>query len=232
MATRSWISFWNSETSIYVSPQHREVHYRRIADDLRRYVNPGAMVLDYGCGETQAAGRIAEIADQIILSDAAPNVRATLAAHYADNGKIAVMAPDDVATMLDRSLDVIVLHSVAQYIKADELDALFKLFRRLLKPDGLLIVGDIIPPNSSALTDVLALLRFAAREGFFLAALFGIARTVFSDYRTLRAELGLTRYSESGLLNKLQTAGFAAERAETNIGHNNSRMTFLARPQS
>ena len=36
-------------------------------------------------------------------------MRATLAARYAGNGKIALMAPSDVATMLDRSLDVIVL---------------------------------------------------------------------------------------------------------------------------
>lgn len=232
MATRNWISFWDSEQTIYVNAHHREVHYRRIADDLRRFVKSGAMVLDYGCGETQAAGRVAEIADQLILSDAAPSVRATLKAHYAGNYKIVVMAPDDVATMLDRSLDVIVLHSVAQYMKPEEIDALFRLFRRLLKPDGLLVVGDIIPPDSSALTDVLALLRFAAREHFFVAALAGIVRTVFSDYRKLRAELGLTRYRKSEMLAKLKTAGFSAERAENNIGHNGARMTFLARPQS
>jgi SAM-dependent methyltransferase len=232
MATRNWISFWDSETSIYVNAHHRTVHYRRIADELARYVKPGAMVLDYGCGETQAAGRIAEIADQLILSDAAPNVRTALSARYSGNGKIAVMAPDDVATMLDRSLDVIVLHSVAQYMKPEELDALFKLFRRLLKPDGLLVVGDIIPPDSSALTDVVALLRFAAREHFLIAALAGIVRTIFSDYRKLRAELGLTRYRENEMLTKLKAADFVAERAENNIGHNSARMTFLARPES
>ena len=232
MATGSWISFWNSEQSIYANDRHRTVHYRRIADDLRRFVKPGGMVLDYGCGEAQAAGHVAEIADQLILSDAAPNVRATLAARYAGNGKIAVMAPSDVATMLDRSLDVIVLHSVAQYMKADELDALLVLFRRLLKTGGLLIVGDIIPPDSSALTDSLALLRFAAREHFFFAALAGLARTLFSDYRTLRAKLGLTQYDEIQMLAKLNAAGFDAERDANNIGHNNARMTFLAHPQS
>ena len=232
MAQRNWTSFWDSEHSIYVNAHHKQVHYRRIADDLRQYVKPGATVLDFGCGETQAAERIAEVADQLILSDAAPNVRSRLKTLYASSGKIAVMAPEDIATMLDRSIDLIVLHSVAQYMKADELDAEFALFRRLLKPDGLLVVGDIVPPDSSALTDVLALLRFAARERFLVAALAGIARTVFSDYRKLRAELGLARYSEGTMLNKLEKAGFAAKRAENNIGHNSARMTFLARPAS
>jgi SAM-dependent methyltransferase len=232
MAARDWISFWNSETSIYVNALHREVHYRRIAEDLARYVRQGAMVLDYGCGETQAAARIAAIANQLILSDAAPSVRASLAKRYAGDARIVVMSPTDVATMLDGSVDLIVLHSVAQYIKPNELDDLLRLFRRLLKPNGLLVVGDVIPPSLSALSDVLALLRFARQEGFFLAAVAGIVRTIFSDYRKLRAELGLTRYSEPDMMNKLKMAGFAPSRAGTNIGHNTARMTFLARPNS
>jgi hypothetical protein len=32
------------------------------------------------------------------------------------------------------------------------------------------------------------------------------------------------------MLAKLSTAGFRAERAKRNIGHNQRRMTFLARP--
>ena len=47
MATRSWISFWDSEQTIYVNAHHREVHYRRIADDLRAFVKPGAMAVSY-----------------------------------------------------------------------------------------------------------------------------------------------------------------------------------------
>ena len=77
--------------------------------------------------------------------------------------------------------------------------------------------------------DVLALLRFARRHGFLKDALIGLVSTALSDYRQLRARVGLQRYSESEMMAKLAAAGFTASRAHFNIGHNPWRMTFVAR---
>jgi SAM-dependent methyltransferase len=127
------------------------------------------------------------------------------------------------------SLDVVVLHSVAQYLAPAELDGLLKLFRRLLPEHGLLILGDVIPPHVAAWTDAAALLRFAAANGFLAAAILGLVRTFLSDYWRLRSRLGLTRYDAAEMIEKLSRAGFSATRAGANIGHNAARMTFLAR---
>jgi SAM-dependent methyltransferase len=231
MAERDWISFWDSPHSIYVNARHHDAHYRRIADDLAPYVSPGCAMLDYGCGEALAAGSIAERAGTLILCEAAPGVRAALAARFAGNARIAVRTPEEVTTLPPQSLDLVVLHSVAQYLSGAELDALLRTFRRLLKPDGLLLLGDIIPPDVSAATDARALLRFGARDGFFCAAAFGLLRTVFSRYWLMRSKLGLTRYDPRSISEKLAATGFAATRADKNIGHNQARMTFLARPR-
>jgi hypothetical protein len=80
------------------------------------------------------------------------------------------------------------------------------------------------------LRDAIALLRFGAANGFFGAALVGLARTVASDYWRLRSDLGLTRYDARAITEKLAKAGFSAQRAQRNIGHNRARMTFLAQP--
>ncbi len=48
---------------------------------------------------------------------------------------------------------------------------------------------------------------------FPLAALAGLARTLFSDYRRLRARIGLTHYSEAAMMEKLKAAGFIAQHA-------------------
>lgn len=228
MPTSDWVAFWNAPHSIYVNARHREAHYRRIAEDVRRYVPAGGTVLDYGCGEANSAQLLAESAGQLILCEAAANVRDVLQARYAGNSAIRVCTPDQVAALPAQSLDLIVLHSVAQYLTPEELDALLALFRRLLKPGGLFVLGDVIPLQVSAATDALALLRFAAGNGFFLAAVAGLIRTVFSNYWRLRHRLGLTRYSEAAVLEKLRAAGFLPKRAATNIGHNPARMTFLA----
>lgn len=230
-SVRDWIAFWDSKHSIYVSARHRQAHYQRIADDLRRYVPAGEAVLDYGCGEALAAEQIARPAGRLVLCEAAPALRTTLTQRFAGNVKIAVVTPDQAAAMPPQSFDLIVMHSVAQYLTPDELDAQLAVFRRLLKPDGKLLLGDVIPTTVSAATDALALLRFGAREGFFFAALFGLARTVFSNYWSLRSKLGLSRYDERAIMEKLQSAEFTAVRATDNVGHNPARMTFFASPR-
>ena len=57
----------------------------------------------------------------------------------------------------------------------------------------------------------------------------GLIRTFFSSYWRLRSSLGLTRYAEPDMIERLAAAGFAALRAPHNVGHNDARMTFLAR---
>jgi SAM-dependent methyltransferase len=225
-----WIAFWDSEHSIYVNARHRDVHYRTIAEDIRAHVPAGATVLDYGCGEALHADLVATPARRLILSEAAPAVRAKLGAHFTGHPKIEVRAPAEVAALPAGSLDLVVLHSVAQYLTPQELDDLLAKFHRLLRKDGQLILGDIIPLHVSALTDAWALIRFGAANGFLGAALVGLARTLASDYWRLRSNLGLTRYGEHAVLDKLALHGFSACRAPTNIGHNTARLTFLARP--
>jgi hypothetical protein len=226
-----WIAFWDSEHSIYVNARHRDVHYRRIAQDISAHVPAGASVLDYGCGEALHADLVAASARRLILCEAAPMVRAALARRFGGNAKIEVRTPEEVAALPSGSLDVVVLHSVAQYLTPKELDDLLVLFRRLLSANGVFILGDVIPPYVSALGDAAALLHFAASNGFLGAALVGLGRTFVSDYWRLRSNLGLTRYAEGTVMQKLGAAGFLPQRAPANIGHNPARMTFLARPK-
>jgi SAM-dependent methyltransferase len=225
-----WLAFWDGAHSIYVNACHRDVHYRLIADEIAALLpSPQARVLDYGCGEALHADLVAAAAGALTLCDAAPGVRAKVAARFAGISKIRAVAPEDVASMPDRSLDFIVLHSVAQYLTAEELGALLALFRRLLSPGGVLVVGDVIPPHVPPVTDAAALLRFGAANGFLVAAVIGLGRTLVSDYWRLRTRLGFTRYAEAAMIEVLSTAGFAAQRLPKNIDHNQARMAFLAR---
>ena len=224
-----WITFWDSPHAIYVNAHHQDVHFRRIAEDILRYVPTNARALDYGCGDALHADISAKVAQQLLLCEAAPKLRETLAARYVSNAKIQVVSPEQVEALGNHSLDLIVMHSVAQYLTEEEFNKLLVLFHRLLKADGLFVLGDVIPPQVSALTDAFALLRFGRAEGFFVAAVFGLIRTVFSDYWNLRSTLGLRRYDKDEILRKLTTAGFWAAQGPKNLGHNQARMTFLGR---
>jgi SAM-dependent methyltransferase len=228
----SWIDFYDFKHSvIYVNARHRDVHYRKIADDIAKLVpKPAAAVLDYGCGEATSAELLAAAGGQLTLVEAAPNVRAALGARHTGNPKIAVLTPEQAAALPAGAFDLIVLHSVAQYLSGAELDGLLAMFGKLIKPDGLLVVGDIVPPRLAAPWAALALLRFGLANGFFWAAVGGLLRIFVSDYLRLKKTVGLSHYEAAAMLAKLKTAGFSAQRAPRNIGHNQRRMTFLARP--
>ena len=225
-----WIDYYDSTHTIYASKLHRDLHFQIIAKDIIGYISsPDAVVLDYSCGEALYAGRVADACGKLILAEPAPGVRGRLISRFSPNTKIRVRSLDDLRHMEEKSIDLAVMNSVAQYMTPDELNDTFLVIRRLLKPGGRLVLGDILRPEVGMGRDVAALLKFATTHGFLKDALYGLASTALSDYRQLRTKIGLQRYSEADMLARLAAARFTASRAHVNIGHNPWRMTFVAR---
>ena len=227
-----WLAFFDGRHFLYINARHKDVHYKLIAGEIAALVPaPDARVLDYGCGEALHADIVAEAAGEVILCEAAPGLRAVLEERFATHANIRVLAPHEIARLKEGSLDLIVLHSVVQYLTPAGAGALFTLFRGLLRADGLLVVSDVVPAGGSTLADTFALLKFGKDNGFLLAAVWGLVRTLLSDYSRLRSRLGLTAYSESDMIEKLNAAGFTTSRARENIGHNPFRVAYYARPR-
>jgi SAM-dependent methyltransferase len=227
-----WISFWNSQHSIYVNARHLDLHYRDVADRMLQ-LNPAssANVLDFGCGEATHADRVAVRVGQLWLCEAASRVRDNLRTRFGALGNVNVIGPDELRTIPPGTLNLIVANSVAQYLTREELDALLGTWRTLLAPDGRLILADVVPPGVSPISDALALLRYAYQNGFLIAAFAGLVRTVLSPYRRIRASLGITTYTEREITERIETAGFRAERLPFNFEHQPARISFVATPR-
>lgn len=224
-----WIDFYDSDHSIYVSRRHRDVHFATVAADIADLIpSPDAAVLDYACGEALRAGDVAAKCTQLILAEPAPSVRARVAARFANDPKISVISLEDLSALPGGSIDLAVMNSVSQYMTDAQIDEAFAIIRRLLKPGGRLVVGDVVGPDAGPVGDAAALLAFGARHGFLFAALSGLVRTALSDYRRIRGALGLKTYTEAQMLQKLNAAEFTATRMANNLGHNPRRMSFSA----
>lgn len=227
----NWRDFWDRPHRIYVNDRHRRVHYARVAADIvGELPHRDAVVLDYGCGEALQAGDVAARCNRLILCESAPSVLDALRERYAGTPSIAVIPADTVANIPDRSLDLVVANSVLQYLTREETAGFARTLRAKLAPDGRLILADVVPPGGGIAADVSSLLGTAARNGFFLAALGGLALTLVSDYRRLRQAIGLTTYEEAEIFALLEQAGYRAERRARNFGFNRRRMTVIARP--
>jgi SAM-dependent methyltransferase len=227
----SWLRFWDRPHRIYVNDRHLRVHYRRIADEILSLLpdRPRLTVLDFGCGEALDAARVAARVGRLYLYDGAPSVRARLEERFRDTPKITVLDGPGLARLADNSIDVIVVFSVVQYLDRAELPALLAQWRSQLAIGGSLVLADVIPPDVRILDDVGALVATARANGFLLAALWGLATTMVSNYRRLRQQLGLVTYDDREMLTLLGHAGLPARRYSRNLGFHPMRRTYIAR---
>lgn len=229
----TWARYFDGDVvSLYVSPQHLRAHYTYLADALQTLLpsNRPFTLLDFGCGEALATPRLAQMATRLLLYDGSPVIRDRVRTRFGGLAGISVLDDDAYAALPDRSVDRVLVISVIQYVKDDDLTRMLAEWRRLLAPDGALILGDVLPPGNSTLADVSSLLRFALDNGFLWAALRGLATTAATDYPKLRRTLGLRCYGEVEMLERLREAGFAARVALRNVSPSPHRRTFIATP--
>jgi len=241
-SSQAWADFWSGTHSIYVNARHMRVHYERIAHDLARliaarraqYGTP--LVLDWGCGDALNAPALAGFCRELWLYDAVGAVQSRIAGRFTGASSIRVLSDADWHALLSDgrpgSLDMIIVVSVAQYLSRDDLESLMDRFRAALKPDGEVIFADIIPPHVSMVADIASLLATGLAKGFFLAACFGLAKTFFSEYRRIRATAGFSCYEADDFTSLLTRHGFQPERLAHNVGFNQQRMTFRAKPRA
>ena len=225
----TWAEYWNGETTIYVNARHKSVHYEAVARDIVACLpGPAARVVDYGCGDALSAHLVADACAHLFLCESSESTRQRLVARIAGRPDIDVVSPRQFEQLPSGTVDVIVANSVIQYLSASELAHLLAVSRDKLSRDGRLVLADVIPRHIGVVRDATELLKFAAANGFLLAAGAGLVRSFFSNYRQIRQQLGLLQFDEAEILEVLAQSGFLAHRRHPNIGHNAQRMTFLA----
>ncbi|MBV1700921.1 MAG: methyltransferase domain-containing protein [Hyphomicrobiales bacterium] len=225
-----WRDFWNGEHSIYANARHKLLHNARNAQDMAGLIEtPQSQVLDYGCGDMNAADIVARRCARLYLFDQAKAVQAKLRGRFGTSDSIIVLPSEGLESLPAASLDLIIVHSVLQYMSFAECESLLARLHGKLKASGRLVIGDLIQPGNSPLDDARALLRFALQGGFFIAACAGLVRTVFSQYTTLRKEIGLTCYAPEDIATLLAANGFTSKPMARNIGMNQARFCVEAR---
>jgi SAM-dependent methyltransferase len=228
---QSWLDFWNAPNAIYVSRRHQKAHYAKVLSGIGRFMPAGgaAVVLDWGCGDALAADDLAQTCRTLLLYDRADSTRRRLLSNYADSPKIRVLDDAELDVAAPASVDLIIVNSVVQYLDRRQFSDALRRFHRLLKSDGKLLLGDIIAPDTPLLGHVTTFLRFAWQNGFFVAAVIGLARNFISPYRRLRRDAGYACYTAGEMLGLLDESGFVGERLTSNIAVSQLRSSYLAR---
>jgi len=228
---QSWLSYWDAPNKSYVSERHKQAHYDVLFDGVRPFLPQGSakVVLDWGCGDALAAERISAVCGTVLLYDAAPSTRDRLGRRLGSHAGTRILDDTGLAALPDASIDLVMVNSVVQYLTQREFEQALALFRRVLRPGGALLLGDIIVPGTPMSAHVTTFLGFAVRRGFVLSALGGLASTFVSSYRRLQREVGLASYTPEQIVGLLERHGFRPERLPRNIAVSPHRSSYLAR---
>lgn len=227
---KSWFEYWNRPNGIFVSELHKRAHYERIFSNVRPFLpcGLGSAMLDWGCGEALAAGWIAAECERIYLYDPADVIRVRLTERYNNHPHIVVIDADQLKRLPSECLDLVLINSVIQYLSRSELIAALFDLRRLLKPGGRLLIGDVIEPDTTLWQHVMVFLTFAYRAGFMVSGIVGLVRKFLPSYNSIKSQHGLSKYSEAELLGIFQLCELAGKRLPKNIAVSPIRSSYIA----
>jgi SAM-dependent methyltransferase len=225
------VRYWGAQNRIFSNERRKLAYYDMMFAGVQPYL-PGlsGTVLDWGCGDALAAGRIADQAETVLLYDAAASTRYRLQARYRRHPRIRVLWNLSLDEVASASVDLIVANSVVQSLSTEYFDDILRLFYLLLKPGGSVLLVDIVNPGAGTLNHAATFLHFAWSRGFLLSAIRAIVQTFAPPYRKLqRREVGLFTYTPAQMLDMLISRGFSAEKLSCNVVVNDLRSSYLAR---
>ena len=222
-----WLAHWNTVSS---KPRVFAVEARDYVDRLCNNVpiRKTDVILDFGCGFGYVATRLADRAAHVDIWDNAANVRAQALQKTACVGNIGY------ANFLDNDdpkgrYDTIVVHSVIQYIMSEELGAWLERWRVMLKPGGQLVISDVLQEPGGSRAEIVRLMKFSARNGFFFDSFISGIREIGRYSRTRGAtDLGVTPPEALGAMAK-QT-GYNIRTLAENLSYRSVRYTAVLRP--
>jgi ubiquinone/menaquinone biosynthesis C-methylase UbiE len=227
---KSWYEYWNRPNGIFVSESHKRAHYQRIFSNVRPFLprGSGSSVLDWGCGEASAAERMASECERIYLYDPADVVCTRLRQRYETHPRITILDAEQLKRLPSECLDLILINSVIQYLSRAELVAALLDLRRLLKPEGRVLIGDVIAPSTALWQHVMVFLNFAYRSGFIVSGIIGLVRTFLPSYNSVKRRHGFSRYSEAEILGIFELCKLHGNRLPRNIAVSPIRSSYIA----
>jgi SAM-dependent methyltransferase len=187
---------------------------------------PGARVLDFGCGFGHVAAGMAPLVGEVWLWDQSATMRTRALARAGGAGRVLAGEAPPPDGWPEGTFDLVLVHSVVQYLTPALLEEWIGRWARLLRPGGRLLISDIPTPRSSTPSEVGELLRFAASRGFLAHAIrSGAAETL--RYARRRSTLPLQSHDAGSVAAMAVRAGLACRTLERNIGYRRRRLSLL-----
>ncbi|MFL5744963.1 MAG: class I SAM-dependent methyltransferase [Niastella sp.] len=204
MSTTGWGNFWQDQRLSFYAVMKMATSYFVLKFEKLYPLQPTDQLFDYGCGPGFVADSLATKSIQLtgadindfFIKECRKNHPASrfllITTDTATNKKILGEA------LNGKHFDYILLLSIIQYFKsANDLDEVIGMLRHYLKPQGKLIIADVLDENTSSLKDAFSLLMYCIKRGRIGAFAGFISYLLFSDYRKISKQNKLLLVSEN-----------------------------------
>lgn len=224
----TWSAYWEN---IDDTQRVFRIEARDYVARARRILQPtrSMNVLDFGCGFGHTAREIAPSVGNIALWDASSNVRRQALERVRDLGNATMLdlqQADEAATR--NRFDLILVHSVLQYMSPDEIRSWLARWRGMLKRDGRLVLSDLLVPGAGSFGELSSYLVFALSNGFFWNAFTAGVRET-AHYWSARKSAPLTVLPGQVFESWSAEAGLSLEWLDENLSHRRTRATAVLR---
>ena len=214
--------------SLYLFEAEASDFFRRI--DRTIALDSRHRALDFGCGLGFVAELLCSKVHSLHFWDYSSNMLEAATVRLQDTPN---SHPVDLSSDNDdyaEYFDLVFVNSVIQYMSRGDLSDWLGRWRGMLRPDGTLIVSDVIWPKPAFFTEVFDSLMFSAKEGF-------LVRTLKKDmgqylrYLKARSQADLARYSKDDIRQLAAENRLHAAEADYNLTYRSNRFSMLLTPR-
>jgi 2-polyprenyl-3-methyl-5-hydroxy-6-metoxy-1,4-benzoquinol methylase len=206
MSSPGWDNFWKGQRKSFYAVMKMATGYFVSKVEKLYHLKPTDEIFDYGCGPGFVADSLAP--KKIRITGADINEFFIEECRKNHPGSLFTVITTDITTnkkileeqLKGKQFDYIILLSVAQYLKAiSDLEDIIKLLSVYMKPQGMIIVSDVLDENTSSMKDAFSLFTHCIRKGRIGAFAGFISYLMFSDYRTVSKQMKLLQVPEQAM---------------------------------
>jgi SAM-dependent methyltransferase len=217
-AHSGWRRFWDEKGPPGPWLRGEAAHFTR--ELTAAFALEGTDVLDFGCGYGFVAEMLAPKVRTLYVWDASPTMLDYTRARIAAHANAHVLDLDTEASP-DVHLHLVIVNSVVQYLTEDEAVHWLGVLARLLRPDGRLLLSDVVGPHRALVTE---LRRALSRRRVRALRIAGMWR-----YLRSRRSAPLLRLDRSGLERIAGRNGLRVELLPRSLTHFENRLAAVLR---
>ena len=190
-------------------------------------LEPGARVLDFGCGFGFVGELLAPRVAELYAFDASDQMQRRAQLRLASHANVRFLGPPGTTPWpAGLRFDLILVNSVAQYMPLDELQQWLGRWRAMLAPGGHVVLSDLLTHDVDPLREVVELLVLSARRG----CLMSVVRKALGElrqYTKTRRVRPLSQIAFGDLRERASRLGLAVDVLPSNLTYKNARATAV-----